>query len=349
MNKELLQTIGTDLLIRQMPDEANDAWARRVCYSVIGLQMLSSLYDLDEDAFFDNESSDSHDIFEATVSMQRILNRGERLAEIFKKKDDDNDFDVKKFSEKIRELYIHNGFMLHKNYRLAYPPSSFAKAGNMYLARGVPPWKAAKASGLGMLTEEISTNATPTSVEEMFNIERSTIGNWFEKFLGTFRWETNPLPQDVEWLNIHEPPTRRYWSGKPPKDGYSLYRTKSSTGTDDYFLVMVSNGIEQQYRLPTWRGVDGEYRRIAIALRTLYNNTPTVTFQKPKELTRAVTFKFDYLLPPTEQRFIELYSWCNLNDPFALPGRLERIFAIDLYETVKTILERLSYKIQELP
>ena len=308
-----------------MQDETDEDWTRRVCYSVIGLQMLASLYD-------QPDSLDPTKTPDETVPMRHILNRGERLAKILIGNDGENGVDVKK----IRNLYFHNGFMLHKRHRLAYPQSSFATvSNNMFLARGCPPWKTAKASGLGMLTSEASTEPMP--VEDMFHIERSAIGDWFEKFLGTVRWETNSLPQDIEWLNVHESPKQRYWSGKQPKDGISLCRTKSKTGKD-YFLWRISDGIAQQCRLPEWRTKGYEYLRIAIALRSLYNNHPMVTF---KRLLNTVSVVFDYLPPPTEHRFMKLYSWSNLGDPFS-----EMVFAIDLFETIKTIFARLSYKIQ---
>ena len=332
MIKNLLEKAARDLCIDKEPDETGEKWTRRVRYSIIGLQMLASVYDQDDDVIVDVDSP-KHDA-ESTVPMRRILYRGKRLAEIF----DEKNFNV----EEVRELYIRNGFLLHKNHRLAYPVSSYAEAGNSFLARGVPPWKAAKVSGLGMLTQWKASVAS-LSVKDMFNIEQAAIGDWFDQFTSTIIWKTDSLPQEVEWLNIHESHEKGYWSGKRPDKGFSLCRTKSDPAKD-YFLWQISNGIEQQCRLPTWRSEKGEYRRIAIILRTLHNNRPNVVIKKQ---VHTITVTFNYLLPPTEQHFIELYSWSKLENPWDIKGRLNRIFAIDLYAVVKTIFEQLSYEIRE--
>lgn len=337
MNRKLLEKATRDLCIDRVPDEADEDWSRRVRYSVIGLQMLASLYDKNDDEVVESDSSDVHDdpTPDTTVSMRRILRRGERLAEIFGM----DNFDV----EKVRKLYIRNGFMLHKNHRLAYPVTTFAEAGNMLLARGVPPWKTAKVSGLGMLTQW-KTCLASLSVEDMFNIEQSTTSDWFQKFIRTITWKTESLPTDIEWLNIHESPKHGYWSGKPSTEGFSLCRTRNEMGRE-YIFWQASKGVLQLCRLPEWRVKNGEYRRIAIALRSLHDNIPTVTIKKQ---SRTLSIEFDYLLPPTEQRFVELYSWSTSEDPWELPGQLKRIFAIDLYAVVRTIFERLSFKIQEI-
>ena len=328
MNRQLLVKIADDLCIAKEQDEADETWKRRVFYSVTGLQMLSSLYDFDDDMSFGDEVSDN------TVSMQHVLHRGKNLAEIF----GENSFDA----DRVRELYIQNGFMLYKNNRLAYPKTTFAEAEGMFLARGLPPWKAKKVSGLGMMTQKASVAAV--RVEDMFNIERSSIGDWFDKFINTISWEkVDCLPQDVEWLNISEKPTIGYWLSKPPQRGFSLCRTKSKV-VKDYNLLRVSDGVAR-CPLPTWRVENGEYYRIAIALRVLNNNAPTVMFKKQKH---TVTAKFDYLLPPAEQNFIELFSWNTSDKPSDLSGRLERVFAIDLHKTITTVFERLGYKTLEV-
>lgn len=321
----MLNRIADDLNIHREINESRESWSLRVLYNLTGLQMLSSLYDYDDSSFTDIDYQNG------TVSMQHVLKRGEKLTKIF----DLPEIDI----EKIRALYVSGGFMLHKNNRLAPSLLTIGGIGNIALFRGLPPWKAANVSGLGIWEIEKNT----TSIEEMFNLEKQNVSDWFDNFVTRVHWSKIQTPfTDVEYLNITETSKYGYWLQRSPSSIITVCRTINE-GEKRYTLLKNDEEIKV-FPLPDWLTTHGEYRRIAIALRANANNNPTVKIAKNRH-TAKITF--DYMLPPSEQSFVELYSWSSEANPFDIRGRLSRIISIELLPIYETIFIRLGFNLQE--
>lgn len=321
----MINKIADDLNIRREGNESKESWKNRILYSLTGLQMLSSLYDCDDSSLADLDYQNG------TISMQHVLKRGGKLVKVFDLTDD--------CAEKIRELYVSGGFMLHKNNRLAPPLLTISGIGNVALFRGLPPWKASNVSGLGIWGIEENT----ACIEDMFNIEKQNIPDWFDNFMNRVHWrKIQTLYADVEFLNITEPSKYGYWLQRPPSNGTTVCRTINA-GERQYSLLKFGEDIKVCH-LPNWFATHGEYRRIAIALRIYANNRPTVRITKHRY---TANIAFDYMLPPSEQIFAELYSWSAEANPFDIRGRLLRIISIELLPIYKTIFIRLGFNLQE--
>ena len=322
-NNAFLNEVSERLNIPREPHEAEEQWYKRLAYSLVGGHMLASLYDFDDD--YSSEALEKN----KTVSMQHVLKRGEGLTSTLGIDDLDCAY--------LRELYTQTGYMLHKNNRLVYPPQKTANDGDVSFIRGIVPWDNAFIGGIGLYTE--NTGIKEISVGKMFGITEQNIDKWFSDFIKRISWQqTNNLPHEAEFLNIDDKATNGYWQTKVPKYGMSLCRS-NGIGQKEYSLVRISDKTEKIV-LPEWQTENGEYLRIAIALRIEKNNAPIATVILKKHIAEI---EIDYLLPKAEQNFFELYSWPNIGN-----NKWRRIIAIKIYPTFRHMLERLGYEINEV-
>jgi hypothetical protein len=251
-----------------------------------------------------------------------------------------------------------------------------AKAGGRLAVRGLPPWKAKAARGLGMLVDNADIPArfagereefiqrgpslkpdgplAPTlnesqilrrvSIEEMFGLETMPLLSWFERFLDGARWSPIPsLPNDAEYANIKGRPTDGYFTGKAPSKGMTLCRSKSHNRA--CVMLKAGDGLES-WDMPQWRTEGGESLRITLALRELANNRPIA---KITRRDRVASIEYDYLLPPAEQNFIEFFSWSGDGAQSELGMRLKRVVSTDLLDEFIRLFMRFGYEIQEVP
>ncbi len=326
MKEQMLKEIALELNIPCGDNEDSAHWHSRVLYSLIGLQMLSAIYDYEED----NVSNEASFEQTRTVSMQHVIRRGEKMAAIFAATNIN--------AEKMQKLYIDGGFMLHKNNRLAASP--LAIGGSISLYRGLPPWKATNVSGLGMWDK----NNCTTGIESAFGVEKRSCLDWFDSLISRIHWNAIATEHtDIEFLNISEPPTYGYWLQRPPTNGVIISRTKN-VGERQYYIRR-SKDSPYASVLPKHLMSYGEYRRIAIALRVRAGNGPTVKIVKN---TNMANILLDYLLPPAEQTFFELYSWSVCENCFDIEGRLARTISLELLDIYKSIFARLGFGVQEV-
>jgi len=326
MNKALISEISKVLKILREPYEDDAAYQWRVKYSVIGLQILASLYDKNNDFPAD-------DVVDNSVSHQHVTVRASKLAQIFGVSDID--------TGRVLKLYKATGFILSKRNRLTYSQPTFSCVGEVCLARGVHPSIAIGISGLCMLTNHSANDGVAT--EKMFNLPTIGILQWFERFAKTFVCQ-KPLPDkdDIEYLNINEPVNKGYWSGNPPTQGnQTLCRT---TDKLNYWIAEgTSDGVKCAL-LPEWRTRGSEYYRIAIAMRVLANNPPRMRMKKYRS---TAVLEYNYLLPPAEQNFLELCSWRKDENDVPYRQRLRRIITIGLSPAIIALFEKMGYLIEK--
>ncbi|MDR2750482.1 MAG: hypothetical protein LBC41_07470 [Clostridiales bacterium] len=351
---ELAQTAAADLGIIKESFESVPQWIRRVTHSVIGLQMLTALLD----------NHDEELEYDGTVSIQRVIRRGEKLAEVF----DAPEIDI----SKICDSYIKAGYVLHKNNRLACPKTTIGDAGSAFVARGLPPWKAQAASGLGLLLKKgtkgqgapaarggtskaasggKAASATQPNLQdiaidiaEMFSLEDIYLQRWADRFFATISWKTvDSAPKNVDYLNIYDSATEGYFLPHRPADGLTVVRSKNAVNRS-YGLFRFSESKIEMAELPQWRFRNAEYCRIALALRSRANNPPCARITKHNSVALV---DIDYFLPPQEQNFFELFSWSQASDYFSPKGRLKRVVSIELVDVYKTMLQRLGFGIEE--
>lgn len=329
MINELINRVADSLHIERGDSESVASWKTRVLYSCVGLHMLSSAYDFDDDSVFENDYS------EDTVSMQRVIHRGKQLLNIFSQAT--GVIYPEMLADAIRLLYIRTGFLLHKTGRLTFPPRTSARFENGYLVRGLEPWNVTHMSGLGPISSRLLSREIV--VDDMFRLETLNITEWYHEFERGITWQsTETIPDDLEFLNLERNSGQNYWCSRRPKDGVILCR---SVGEREplYRLIRIYNNRFEQYMLPTWRAVDKEYLRIALALRLSVSNLPYATIVKDGPITYLY---LDYLLPPSEQNFLEVYSW-----PVDLEFPWNRIIPTEMLPLFAEMLSRLGFGLKE--
>jgi hypothetical protein len=289
---------------------------------------LSSLYDK-----YDDLEDDVN--YYASVSKQHISNRAKKLAEILEVEQE--------YCEEILSLYTKAGFILNKSNRLAYPSASTAQVEKGFIARGIHPSVAFLVSGIGFFVKE--ETARYADVDDMFNLVADDIMKWHELFIKSMRgnWNADANLTNFEFINTNVKPWKSYWTDIPPKNGLSLCRSKDKAYRI-YRLISVKQDNINSALLPYWSMKNGEYLRLAISLRIIANNPPRV---RAKKYGKTAIFDYDYLLPPSEQNFIEVYSWKHDNSQSADRWPKSRIVAIEMYQLFIKIFRRMGYLVEE--
>jgi len=323
----LINEMAKDLGILRENLEDENSWQYRVKYSVLGLQLLASLYDKNDDLIVEDETLGN------TVSHQHVTSRISRLAQVYGLTEYD--------TEKVLELYKKTGYVLSKRNRLAYPKVTNAWIDGTHLIRGIHPSKADKVSGISMMMKTGISN--DVSLDEMFGIPQLKITEWFATLLKTItNWRAFTDGGDVEYLNTADSANKGYWSGNLPECGeQTLCRSNDKL---HYWILANTSGSIKCAMLPGWRTRDSEYYRIAIALRILAKNAPKVLIKKHRY---TASIRYDYLLPPAEQNFIELCSWRENETDKDYKQRIHRVIAIELCQSISSIFTKMEYVIEE--
>lgn len=328
-----IQFAAQKLNIVRGDEEAELNWSLRVLYSLIGLNMLSSLYDYDENL--------DGNMIERSVSIQHVKGRGEELLEafydIFHEKADFGESKEIVIKEIIR-IYNKTGFILKKNYRFAYPPVIEIAYSGTCIIRGALPWNVQNMSGLAPYVQGIDIEKY-TDWQQAFGIMKMTIEDWWQHLLDHCQWEaTDQLPIEVEYINCRRKNGEPYWLSQCIKTGITMYRDKLP-GNRKYGLLCTEKGKIGLCTLPPWLVKDREYLRIAIALQNQTGHRPIAQFISDSAI---VHIRLDYLLPPNEQNFLELISWPD--------NRLlhwQRVIPACYRCGVKDMLKNLGYIILE--
>ena len=322
VNVTFFKEVSEQLNLHKEPSESETQWHNRLTYSLVSGHMLAALYDFDDDL-------QTYDPITAkTVSMQHVLKRGEALSSAIGMEVD---------CGYLRDLLVRTGYILHRNNRLTYPLKTMANDGGIAFVRGTAPWANVYFSGAGLYQSNGETS--DTSVEKMFGILEQDVDQWFNDFEKRLKWQIiSEIPSNVEFLNINDSAKKGYWQTRAPGNGKMLCRTKDGE-EKEYAMIRMTDVIEKSI-IPSWETENGEYYRIAIALRRANQHIPMTTVTSK---THTVEMAIDYLLPTAEQNFLELFSWAKAGN-----SRWHRIVAIEIYPTLKRMLGRLGYKINEV-
>jgi hypothetical protein len=331
MKERFIKEIASTLHIRKGNSESETEWRKRILYSAAGLNMLSAVYDYDDNA----------EIADGTVSMIHVWTRGEELLMAYNELYD-LQTDVGKMAEDIRTLYIKTGYMLHRASRLTYPAAVCAAAGMTYVSRGQYPWREPHMSGLGTLSG--AAEGTLIDVDDMFHLEKRDINEWYESFIHNIRWRKRDLPpSNVEYIKTVEDLAEGYWRRSPPITGISLCRDKRE-GRRQYDLLSFSGDTIESCVLPSWQVDNGEYFRIALALRVKAGSVPMLTIRNDGAISEL---RSGYLLPPSEQNFFELLTWPMEQDSSGKFSRWARKGSSLLLPAFKKLFSRMGFRIRE--
>lgn len=335
--------------------ELDDKKRFQIFYSSLGLQMLSSLYDYDEETAPAPATSTNF-----SVSMSHALNRGKQLVKAYRdlypkvfpiKSDTDEDSSL---VQKIRAIYLKTGHMLHQQERLCPPRENNACWHEIAFMRGTFPWAlhGTKISGLGMY-KALSPAKSMTNIWGIFHIEDQPIDEWWRIFFKTLHWENRELPEGIEFFQFNRKPAGKYW-GNTQSRFINLFRSKSFPRS--YGLCQHEEGATwkvcrisaELLSIPSTSALTQagdhqttDYMRVAIALMHLQRISYEARIEKGPSISKI---HLGQLLPPYEQNLFELYSW-----PKSTANEMwHRCLRSELLPLFEHILKNLGFDIQEV-
>ncbi len=333
---DLVPLLGEKLHIVKGQKEPVPDWQFRVLYSALGLGILSSLYDRDEEYHPPSLTLPS-------VSIQHVEKRGIELIEAYLDSypdafPDDIFKERKAFVEAILKNYTDTGYILHQPYRLFSSPPVSGSSERLFITRGFPPWETHHMSGLGSFTDS-PPNCPVYELHTVFHLESTPITSWWKQLLLQCRsWEqTESLPDGTEYIRLPRQYAENYWISRMPKSGITLCRNS----VKDYKLVKREKETFLVHPLPDWRVRDKEYLRIALALHNSEFKKPDAFIRHDQSISHI---HLSYLLPPFEQNFFQLFSW-PLKDQWKNPWR--RTVCVKLLPVIKRILDNLGFNLME--
>jgi hypothetical protein len=325
VNDTMLGQIADELSIRKSVDEEEAAYRFRLLYSALGLQILAAANDGEESGHVAAQAN-----MPLGVSVQHVRNRAQELALQFGLDDPE-----RHWPGIILGTYLKAGFLYHAVYRIMPCRLSYARTESIILQRGEDAMLVRRMSGLGSLKDQGATGIERT-IEEQFNLEACTNYAWFSAFMGSLSWQDySDLPTDGQYLNSTYDFRKGYWQTKAPKSSLLLWR---SGDFRDYRLFRLI-GEKQMSKIPDYLTSGGKYLRIALALLVQNGFIPRSTLRIGNKLAKI---ELDYLLPPEEQTFFELYSWPDIDEK-GLGTRLNRFVDPALVPVLKQLLERLGF------
>lgn len=320
---QLLERMAEEMMIAKGNTESDTDYMMRILFSSLGRQAYASLWDTLEDIEHEqNPVSETH-------FRQRIKTLLHGFHQMYPEIQHTFYPDAEKACDTIYSLF-RKFEMYHSPYRLK--PAAFREAavGNVVFLRGADPLESCAVSGIGAyrLSEE-SVNSCEAAAEMFQFSEKHPTAIW-EYVCSHANWTAYDKTESLEYLRTVPPFTRGYWS-EHPSDGMMIARTKSREPRL-YYLCRSEKGELMTSQLPTWRTDEGEYRLLAAGLLMQMNCYPPIRYHLDGA---RVLLHIDYLLPPSEQAFLELYSWGEQ----AGQSSFHRICSHRIFPAIKQLLE----------
>lgn len=292
-------------------------------------------------------------------------------------------------TEYIFELYRRCGFFYRSPFYVEPPRKTVARVGDSFaFVRGAAPCDFASVSGLGTYWTprrnfDVETGETRKSgeaeiyerggdwlasatfrpsVAEMFAIDATPLKERFKSLTRGLGFSESDLDESsLEFLetNLERADKkgrkrRRYWKETAPAadERVSLARIPPnlSTGADAvYFWTRVENGRRRYRQIPSWQTQNGEWRSLANAALASRDALPATLFNKRGD--GFVEFNVGYLAPPSEQNFLELYSWpldwTRFQESARNIDRFRRETTEAVFAAMRSVLEPLGYFFKE--
>jgi len=333
MYSSFLRRISEDLHIEKGPDETVASWENRILYSYLSLNMLTASYDCEETIVGVEQPRCK------TVSKQHVIKRAEELV---------GTVGVGRFHlsifDNIRKNYIATGYLLNCSNRFAPPPKQFGTAGAIQLSRGELPWDVQYMSGSGTYEILAGEDHQNQLWDDLFCIMKKPIMEWFLAFKSTLHWKNiSQLPANTEYANMHNIKGLSYWINKPSNVSITIMRDSQNYGGRQYHLIRKAHPFEVSI-LPEWLAKNEEYLRVALALRIRYGceHKLHITYDGAIAHLRS-----DYLLPPAEQNFYEMFSWPSDMENGCAGNRWNRTVSIHVLPVIKTLFLRMGFRLDE--
>ena len=359
---ELLGIAARELNIAPAPGEPPERWAYRVLYSMTCRMAYASLFDEPEETSDDRIEDVSTRHFKTrfkSIRSEYLCLFPEVSAFL---SDDSHSLS----DEEIYDLYLRAGYFYHTLKRISRSTPSCAVENRIRFERGMPLCRPQRMSGAGMYTLADTDSAYRPALlrtpGEMFGLPRLPLKDQWTKLLHLADWRQMPDGMQLEYLPEKPPFFRKFWRGHPVKDTVSVCAAAQAEtgakGPASYYLYDTRTTPAQLGCLPEWLTHDPHFQqqnRNALPKRHPNTHTPyrlinaclAAQGKLPPVLYSmrgsVAELSLQYILPPAEETFLQLYSWPVLNQN----GRFRRWITVPVFESVRAILESLGYAFAE--
>ncbi len=327
---DLMPKISREFDIKKSERETETDWIIRVLYSLCGKMALNSLLDTVEDD---------------KVTINHFKNR---IIEIINAYTDLFDSDLLNFRfedwpEFIDNHYLSNGCFYHRAYSLTSCIRKTSKSEYVTFLRGASFGEKVFLSGLGQykLADKNDANST---IPEMFKLSNPVPTDNLDFLISKALWVPVSKGSRYEFLNYNRDVNKHYWKDTNSKnDEISLMRTVNVPHA--YYLYENIDGKMFCSLLPEWMVKDYGYISISLGIMLKKGLQPLIEVD---DWGPVLSLKLDYLLPPSEQKFMELYSWpafnnINVND---FSNKTNRIIDKRVFSAMKPWIEKVGFSIK---
>lgn len=346
MNKynKLLDKIADTYHIARGDKESDERWKARVVYSLLGRMALASLSDdLEENEVV----PENGEIVSIAHFKGRIQEAFDSYLLLYPELNTLFPAESKALSGEIYDIFLKTGCIYHTAYRITSAAPAMTRQGGVQLERGMPLERKQYISGLGAyLAENTAFEGAIlySSAQEMFGLQEGTLSELWTALETNAVWSPLYMGENMEYLS-HTPPFQ--WNSAPSKDVDISIARLGQPGGWLYYLYRMENGWILGSQLPHWLVNDPFYggmahRTVVHAYLAHYAQLPAIHY---KAEGATIQTSFAQLLPPAELYWIRLYSWPLFFASF--PSDFKRVFSLEMFQTVKEILEQIGYQFKE--
>lgn len=325
VSQQLIESISKDLNIKRGKDESVTGWICRAVYSAIAKNAYCSLWDQQDD-----DTSIIH--FKKRCNEQ--LHSYTRMYPELKKNISSSDV-AKQYIDSIYDLYLKNGFLLHKKNYVTNSKRKAITIDGCCLVRSPGPGEDLFMSGLGYyaLSDSMDYNE---DIRDIFNLSKLSVSEYLDKLQNRQTYKQLESQSDIDYLRLEPPFSRGYWKKQKDEDRLSLLRI-GQPGNQIYYLYKSTNNKVLVSQLPDWMVVDGNYRMISWGLLNKYRQATSIDYVISGDLVHV---RLNYLLPTNEQLFFELFSW---PENFAILSSFNRVMDLNVFNIMKAEFEKIGF------
>ena len=335
MNKDngLLARIAKELNITQGIEETVSSFRSRVIYSAIGHVTYGSLFDPMDGGqpisivHFKNRCKDLFSSYKAIYP--EIISSWE--------------FSDDEFADLVYDLFLRTGSILHCPNRLLLPFPRKTTCKDIVFLRGFSLSTFVYRSGLGPYRIQQTTDNQNDNLMTMFHMSREPLQKRWSHVINEAKWHIMDFSsQDIEYLRIDPPFSKGYFTDRLTHENTPTI-ARFGIGYKEYYLCRKKGEIVEYSPLSPWQTNNRKYSELANSCLAYNGTLPSIKIHKDGNI---IIVNLSYLLPPSEQNFLEFYSW-----PYEMNSNnmsFTRILPVKIFDVFREKLEDVGYTFTEV-
>lgn len=328
----LLQDVASEWTILKGQFEDELSFKSRIIYSVLGRMACASVYDVTDDL---QPASIIHVKRRIDSVLAGYLAMYPELAPILT--------DAENLHDEIYTILLCSGQIYHTPNRVSPAVMMSASEAGIVFTRGVSPSQETCISGVGTYNFTQGNDNIEQSPASMFQLQQGSLLDYWSTLTHELKWMPYQSESATEYLQMEPPFNRGYWVDKPDRSGNVSLCRSGMMGNYLYYLYRWNDGAVEVCQLAAWMTDNYWYRNISNSCLAYYGKIPPSTFHVDGGL---VNLNISYLYPPAELNFVKLYSWPRVYS--GLPSDFNRTMSLRVFNSVKSILERIGYRFSEV-